>query len=67
MKNKYEIKMTGKFRKDLKIMRKRNNFDVDLLNDIVEKLANDIALEPKYNNHMLEPKSKRFMGVSFKA
>ena len=67
MKNKYEIKMTSRFKKDLKTVRKRNYSDVNLLNEIVEKLANDIPLEEKYNNHLLEPKSKRFMGMSFEA
>lgn len=67
MKNKYEIKMTSKFKKDLKTVKKRNNFDIDLLNEVVEMLANDITLPPKYNNHLLEPKSKRFMGMSYKA
>ncbi len=67
MKNKYEIKMTSRFKKDLKTVKKRNFFDADLLNEVVEKIANDIQLEPKYNNHLLEPKSKRIMGMSFKA
>lgn len=67
MKNKYEIKITSRFKKDLKTVRKRNYFDADLLNEVVKKLANDIPLEQKYNNHLLEPKSKRIMGVSFKA
>ena len=66
MKNKYEIKMTSRFKKDLKTVKKRNYFDVDLLNEVVEKLANDIPLEEKHNNHLLEPRSKRFMGMSFK-
>ena len=66
MNNKYEIKMTSKFKKDLKMLRKRTNFDVDLLNEIVEKLANDIPLEAKHNNHLLEPRSKRNMGMSSK-
>ena len=67
MKNKYEIKMTSRFKKDLKTVRKRNYFDADLLNEVVEKLANDIQLDPKYNNHLLEPRSTRIMGMSFKA
>ena len=64
-KNKYEIKMTGRFKKDLKIVRKREYFDAELLNSVVEMLANDITLPAKYNNHLLEPKSKRIMGMSF--
>ena len=66
MKNKYEIKITSRFKKDLKMVRKRNYFDVDLLNQVVEKLANDVQLDPKFKNHLLEPKSKRIMGMSFK-
>lgn len=66
-KNKYEIKMTGRFKKDLKIIRKRECFDAELLNNVVEMLANDITLPAKYNNHLLEPKSKRIVGMSFKA
>ena len=46
-------------------MRKRKYFDADLLNEVVEKLANDIPLEEKHNNHLLEPRSKRFMGMPF--
>lgn len=65
-KNKYEIKMTSKFKKDLKIVKKRN-LDIDLLNKVVLMLANDIPLPTKYNNHLLEPKSERSMGMSYKA
>lgn len=67
MRNKYEIKITSRFKKDLKVVRKRKYFDADLLNEVVEKLANDVQLDPKYKNHLLEPKSKRNMGMSFKA
>lgn len=63
--NKYEIKITSRFKKDLKTIQKRN-FDINLLNEIVLMLANDITLPQKYNNHLLEPKSKRFMGMSYK-
>ena len=66
MKNKYEIKITSRFKKDLKMVRKRNYFDIDLLNQVVEKLANDVQLDSKFKNHLLEPKSKRTMGMSFK-
>lgn len=63
--NKYEIKMTSKFKKDLKAVTKRN-LDIDLLNEVVLMLANDIPLLAKYNNHLLEPKSERSMGMSYK-
>lgn len=64
--NKYEIKMTSKFKKDLKAVIKRD-FDIDLLNEVVLMLANDIPLPVKYKNHLLEPKSSRFMGMPYKA
>ncbi len=63
---KYEIKRTNQFKKDLKMVMKRGNFDAKILNDVVEMLANDIELPEKYKNHLLEPKSKRAMGMSFK-
>lgn len=66
MKNKYQITMTSRFKKDLKMLKKRNYFDLDLLNTVVQMLANDITLPEKYNNHLLEPRSKRFVGMSYK-
>lgn len=63
-KNKYEIKLTGQFKKDLKAARKRAYFDAELLNNVIEMLANDIVLPIQYHNHLLEPKSKRIVGVS---
>lgn len=39
-KNKYEIKLTNQFKKDLKMVRKREFFDIELLNIIIEMLAN---------------------------
>ena len=64
---KYEIKRTNQFKKDLKMMMKREIFDAKILNDVVEMLANDIELPEKYKNHLLEPRIKRIMGMSFKA
>ena len=63
---KYEIKRTNQFKKDLKMMMKREIFDAKILNDVVEMLANDIELPEKFRNHLLEPRAKRFMGMSFK-
>ena len=64
--NKYEIKATNQFKKDLKMVMKRREFDAEILNDVVEMLANDVELPAKYKNHLLEPKSKRLVGMSFK-
>ena len=47
-------------------MRKQKNFDENALNTVIELLANDEVLPDKYRNHLLEPRSKRFMGMSYK-
>ncbi len=62
---KYEIKRTNQFKKDLKMVMKRETFDAEILNNVVEMLANDIELPEKYKNHLLESKSKRIMGMPF--
>ena len=64
---KYEIKRTTQFKKDLKAVMKREIFDANLLNNVVEMLANDIQLPEKYKNHLLEPKNNRFMVMQPKA
>lgn len=63
--NKYEIKMTSKLKKDLKTIIRRN-VDIALLDEVVQMLANDVTLPPKYNNHLLEPRNKRIVGMSYK-
>ena len=64
---KYDIKKTNQFKKDLKMMMKREEFDAKILNDVVEMLANDVELPKNYKNHLLEPKSKRTLEMSSKA
>lgn len=48
----YEIKTTTKFNKGLKKMSKQNK-NIEKLIEVVEKIANDVDLEPKYKNHKL--------------
>ena len=43
----YELILTGKFKKSLKLARKRG-LDISLLEDIVTMLQNNIPLEEKY-------------------
>lgn len=50
---KYELIMTGKFRKSLKLAKKRG-LDISLVESIVTKLQNDISLEDKYKDHELK-------------
>ena len=49
--SKYEIKFTRTFKKSHK---KLNQAHKDLLISIINKLANDEILEPKYNDHALK-------------
>ena len=65
--HKYEIKVTNSFKKSLNKIRTQKFFDEKALNTVIEILANDEILPDKYRNHLLEPKSKRFMGMPYKA
>ena len=56
---KYELVLTGKFKKGLKLARKRG-LNLKLLDNIVEKLLNGIPLEEKYHDHELKGKFKGF-------
>lgn len=56
---KYELVLTGKFKKGLKLAKKRG-LDLKLLEDIVDKLQNGIPLEEKYRDHELKGKFKGF-------
>ena len=56
---KYELVLTGKFKKGLKLAKKRG-LDIKLLDDIVEKLLDGIPLEEKHRDHELKGKYKGF-------
>ncbi len=47
-----EIVLSNRFKKDLKLAAKRG-YDLNLLDSIVEKLANRETLEEKYHDHAL--------------
>ena len=49
----YELILTGKFKKSLKLARKRG-LDITLLDDIVTMLQNNIPLEEKYRDNILQ-------------
>ncbi len=49
---KYEVKFTGRFKKDVKTV-SRQGKNLEKLYDVIEKLANDIELEPKHRDHNL--------------
>ena len=48
----YEIDVTNQFKKDLKLARKQGKSE-DRLWKVVEMLANDEELDPKYKDHSL--------------
>ena len=56
---KYELVLTGKFKKGLKLAKKRG-LDIKLLEGIVDKLQNGIPLEEKHRDHELKGKFKGF-------
>lgn len=55
----YELILTNKFKKSLKLARKRG-LDISLLENIVTKLQNNIVLDDKYRDHDLKGKYKGF-------
>lgn len=58
---KYKLAKTNKFKKDYKLMQKRNNFDKEEFQKVLDILLKGDALPSKYCNHILEPKSERFI------
>lgn len=56
---KYQLVLSGKFKKGLKLAKKRG-LDISLLNLVVNKLLQGIPLEPKYKDHGLEGNWKGF-------
>lgn len=52
MNNKYEIVQTGRFKKDLKLARKRG-YDLSLIGNVIDTLAAGEQLPEKYKDHSL--------------
>lgn len=49
---KYEVKPSNQFKKDLKLAAKRG-YRIELLTDVIKKLANGEILDSKYKDHQL--------------
>ena len=47
-----KIKFTNKFKKDNKLLKKRN-YDLSLMDNVIEMLANEQTLPAKYHDHAL--------------
>lgn len=56
---KYSLVLSGRFKKSLKLARKRG-LNIDLLDSIVEKLLHGIPLEEKYKDHALSGNYKGY-------
>lgn len=54
-----KVKFTSKFKKSLKLSKKRG-LDISLLESVVQKLKLRIKLEEKYNDHGLKGNLKGF-------
>lgn len=60
----YDIKLTNKFKKQLKKVKQQQNFNYKALEEVINFLSTNKLLPAKYKNHLLEPKKNRNMGVS---
>lgn len=56
---KYKLILTGKFKKSLKLAKKRG-LDISLMESVVDKLQQGTQLEAKYRDHELVGKYKGF-------
>jgi mRNA interferase YafQ len=64
-KQKYETQYTTKFKKDRKLLKKRG-YDLSLLKEAVEKLANGEKLPKEYKDHALKGNRKGFRDCHIK-
>ena len=55
----YELMLTRKFKKSLKLAKKRG-LDLNLLEKLITSLQNNISLEEKFRDHELRGKYKGF-------
>lgn len=64
---KYRIEYTSKFKKSYKKLISQKGYNESDFKKVLEMLSTDKILPEKYRNHLLEPKSSRIMGMSYKA
>lgn len=56
---KYRLVLTGKFKKSLKLAKKRG-LDISLMENVVDTLLQGLPLDEKYRDHELKGKFKGF-------
>ena len=61
---KYQIKFINTFKKQYLRIKKNPIFKQEELNKVIDLLSNNETLPAKYKNHLLNPKSKRNLGMS---
>ena len=64
---KYKIQRTNKFIKQYAKILKQKHFKEEDFIKVLQMLIDDRILPIKYRNHLLEPKSKRNMGMPYSA
>lgn len=57
---KRELVTSSKYRKELKTALKSKTFNKDVLEDVIEKLRQDIPLDAKYRDHPLQGNFKGY-------
>ena len=62
---KYKIQRTNKFTKQYAKVLKQKNFVEEEFIKVLKFLSNNEILPEKYKNHLLNPKNKRNLGVSY--
>ena len=60
----YQVKFTTVFKKQYSKIKNNPDFKQEEFNHIIDLLSKNQILPQKYKNHLLNPKSKRNMGMS---
>jgi mRNA interferase YafQ len=60
----YELILTSKFKKSLKLA-KRRGLNLELLDQVVTMLQNNIPLQEKYRDHELKGKYQVFSRIGY--
>ena len=64
-KNKYQIKFVNTFKKQYSKIKNNPKFNQSEFNKVIELLSNNQVLPAKYKNHLLNPKSMRYLGMPY--
>ena len=65
MDKKYKIKFTNVFKKQYTKIKNTPHFKQAEFDKVIKLLSTNQILPPKYKNHLLNPKSKRNLGMPY--